>query len=263
MEISTFELLAKPIAPLNILPTELIPVARRIVQGYFLTITNLEASPVIYQIEFTVSLPAIANPNKTLFDNAVIFLDSESDNLQLTLFQDNSEPEKFRAAFIIGARKTASFQLLPKLPDVLKAGMLEVRGFVSLSQLTFSPGFVPPVKVLLNPEIRGTFLPNNYPAAPGTELDFDQINYTLAIASGKGLNEIPPEPFNPIIIGPFEPLLEELSNGTLEPSVGADNSENALMLVQLLAQLDPSEVNLKDLNTVMEKLEIPVRMSSI
>jgi hypothetical protein len=58
--------------------------------------------------------------------------------------------------------------------------------------------------------------------------------------------------------------LEELSNGTLDlASLEADNSEKARMLVQLLAELDASEVNLKDLNTVMEKLEIPVRMSSI
>jgi hypothetical protein len=61
MEISTFELLAKPIAPV-ILPPELLPVARRIVQGYFLTISNLEAFDVRYRIEFTISLPAPADP---------------------------------------------------------------------------------------------------------------------------------------------------------------------------------------------------------
>jgi hypothetical protein len=33
------------------------------------------------------------------------------------------------------------------------------------------------------------------------------------------------------------------------------------MLVQLLAQLDPGDENLKELNTVMDKLDIPVRMS--
>jgi hypothetical protein len=62
----------------------------------------------------------------------------------------------------------------------------------------------------------------------------------------------------------LEPILEQLRNGTLDlASLVADNSEKAQMLVQLLAQLDASEVNLKDLNTVMEKFEIPVRMSSI
>jgi hypothetical protein len=269
MEISTFELLAKPIAPLNLLPPELDPVARRIVQGYFLTITNLEAFSVLYRIQFTVSLPSQPNPNKTLLDNAVIFLDSETDNSPLSLLQNSNEPEKYHAAFVIGGRKTASFQLLPKLPDVLAESMLEVRGFVSLFKLTFFPGFSPPVKVLLNPEIRGTFLPNDFatepPSPPNPDLDFDQINYTLAIASGKGLNLIPVEPFRSNFIPPiFQPLLEELSNGTLDlDSLEADNPEKARMLVQLLAELGASNVNLKDLYIGMGKLDIPVRMSSI
>jgi hypothetical protein len=263
MEISTFEILAKPIAPPDLLPPELVPVARRIVQGYFLTISNLEAFSVLYQIDFTVSLPVPADPNKTLLDNAVLLVDVEGVNTDVFLTQlQPTQPEVYRGFFIIPAHKTASVELLPKLPDVLKAGMLEVRGYVSLSRFTFFKS--KPVQVLLNPEIRGTFLPNDFPFVPPTELDFDQINYTLAIASGKGLNEIPPEPFNPIIIGPFEPLLEELSNGTLDlASLETDNPRKAQMLVQLLAQLGASEVNLKDLNTVMEKLEIPVRMSSI
>ena len=49
MEISTFELLAKPIAPSG--PPELAPVLRRVVQGYFLTISNLETFDVRYRIE--------------------------------------------------------------------------------------------------------------------------------------------------------------------------------------------------------------------
>jgi hypothetical protein len=116
----------------------------------------------------------------------------------------------------------------------------------------------------LNPEIRGTFLPNDFPSETRTLPDFDQINYTLAIASGKGLNEIPPDPRR-IFRGDMDtrdPILEELSDGTLDfASLEADNSGKAQMLVQLLAQLDANEVNLNDLNTVMERLDIPVRMS--
>ncbi|NQE36863.1 hypothetical protein [Microcoleus asticus] len=272
MEISTFELLAKPIAPLNLLPPNLDPVARRIVQGYFLTISNLEEFDVRYRIEFTVSLPTLPNPNKTLLDNAVIFFDAEADNIQVPLIQDQMKPEIYRASFRIPARKTASFQLLPKLPDVLAASMLEVRGFVSLFRRKIFPAPLRPVKVLLNPEIRGTFLPNDFatvpPSPPNPDLDFDQINYTLAIASGKALNEIPPEPPEQVIGGPIlvspilEPLLEELRNGTSDlASLEADNPEKARTLVQLLAQLDPSDINLKDLNTVMDKFDIPVRMS--
>jgi hypothetical protein len=272
MEISTFEILTAPIAPVVGIPPALIPVARRVVQGYFLTISNLEPIDLQYRIEFAISLPVPADPNKILLNNAVLIVDVEGLNVTIPLTQQRRRPKVYSGFFTIPAHKTASVQLLPKLPDVLTPGLLEVRGYVSLflpplpfgtRTMPFPPQSRTPVKVLLNPEIRGTFLPNNFPSAANTELDFDQINYTLALASGKGLNEIPPEQGQSIIIGPSELILEELSNGTLEPSLGADNSENALMLVQLLAQLDPSEANLNDLNTVMEKLEIPVRMSSI
>jgi hypothetical protein len=269
MEISTFEILTAPIAPVMGLPPLLLPVARRIVQGYFLTISNLEAFSVVYRIDFTVSLPVPADPNKILLNNAVLLVDFEGANTNVPLTQVLGQPEVYRGFFTIPAHKTASVQLLPKLPDVLTPGLLEVRGYVSLSRAVFGlpPESFPPVKVLLNPEIRGTFLPNNFPSGATTELDFDQINYTLAIASGKGLNEISnvigSESFT-IDLPALEPILQQLPNGTLNlASLEADNSKKAQMLVQLLAQLDPSEVNLKDLNTVMEKIDIPVRMSSI
>ncbi|MEG4634891.1 hypothetical protein QUB56_36090 [Microcoleus sp. AR_TQ3_B6] len=269
MEISTFEILTAPIAPVVGIPPALIPVARRVVQGYFLTISNLEAISVQYRIEFKISLPVPANPNKILLNNAVLIVDVEGANTTIPLTQQPARPEVYQGFFTIPAHKTASVELLPKLPDVLTPGLLEVRGYVSLFPLhgrVIRPPFLRQVKVLLNPEIRGTFLPNGFPSVPNTALDFDQINYTLAIASGKALNEITVEPGRPIIIDPpiLDPILEQFRNGTLDlPSLGADNSEKALMLVQLLAELDASQTNLNDLNTVMEKLEIPVRMSSI
>ena len=269
MEISTFELLAAPIAPVMGLPPALLPVARRVVQGYFLTISNLEPISVRYRIEFAISLPVPANPNKILLNNAVLVVDVEGLNTPIALTQVPNKPQVYRGFFTIPPHKTASVQLLPKLPDVLTPGLLEVRGYVSLFRVrTKFPFFppLPPVKVLLNPEIRGTFLPNDFLSAARTSPDFDQINYTLAIASGKGLNEIPSQPGFPFSIDlpTFEPILEQLRNGTLDlASLEADNSEKAQMLVLLLAELEANEVSLKDLNTVMEQLEIPVRISSI
>lgn len=269
MEISTFELLAAPIAPVMGLPPALLPVARRVVQGYFLTISNLEPISVRYRIEFAISLPVPANPNKILLNNAVLVVDVEGLNTPIALTQVPNKPQVYRGFFTIPPHKTASVQLLPKLPDVLTPGLLEVRGYVSLfrvrTKFPFFPS-LPPVKVLLNPEIRGTFLPNDFLSAARTSPDFDQINYTLAIASGKGLNEIPSQPGFPFSIDlpTFEPILEQLRNGTLDlASLEADNSEKAQMLVLLLAELDANEVSLNDLNTVMEQLDIPVRMSSI
>lgn len=238
MEISTFEILTAPIAPVMGLPPELLPVARRIVQGYFLTISNLEAFSVVYRIDFTISLPVPANPNKILLNNAVLLVDFEGPNTEVPLTQQlPAKPEVYSGFFTIPAHKTASVQLLPKLPDVLDPGMLEVRGYVSLSRAVFGfpPESFPPVKVLLNPEIRGTFLPNNFPSVVPTELDFDQINYTLAIASGKGLNEIPNVTGNvtgsasfTLDVPTLEPILEQLRNGTLDlASLVADHSKKA------------------------------------
>jgi hypothetical protein len=237
MEISTFELLTAPIAPVMGLPPALLPVARRIVQGYFLTISNLEAFSVVYRIDFTISLPVPADPNKILLNNAVLLIDFEGANTEVPLTQVPEQPEVYRGFFTIPAHKTASVQLLPKLPDVLTPGLLEVRGYVSLSRAVFGfpPESFPPVKVLLNPEIRGTFLPNNFPSGATTELDFDQINYTLAIASGKGLNEISNVTGNVTGSQSFtsdlptvEPILEQLRNGTLDlASLVADNSKKA------------------------------------
>ena len=270
MEVSTFEILTTPIAPVMGLPPQLIPVARRIVQGYFLTISNLEAFDLLYRIEFTISLPVPADPNKILLNNAFLVVDVEGTNTPIALTQQPGKPKVYRGFFTIPAHKTASVQLLPILPKTLTPGLLEVRGYVSLfvpARSIFpkpAPQSKKPVKVLLNPEIRGTFLPNDFPSETRTLPDFDQINYTLAIASGKGLNEITPEPGKPIIIDlPIvTPILEELRNGNLDiASLEADNSEKAQMLVQLLAQLDANDVNLKELNTVMDKFDIPVKMS--
>lgn len=266
MEISTFEILTKRIAP----PIPgLEAVARRVVQGYFLTISNLEAIDLLYRIEFTVSLPVPADSNKILLNNAFLVVDVEGSNTPISLIQDAVKPKLYRGFFKIPAHKTASVQLLPILPASLTPGLLEVRGYVSLflpPRRIFPPApqSKKPVKVLLNPEIRGTFLPNDFSPLTTSPLDFDQINYTLAIASGKALNEIPPEPGKQIIIEPpiIEPILEEFRNGNLESSsLDGDNSEKAQMLVQLLAQLDANDVNLKELNAVMHKFNIPVKMS--
>lgn len=267
MEISTFELLAKPIAPPVPSAPELNPVLRRVVQGYFLTISNLESIDLRYRIEFKISLPVPPDPAKILLGNAQLIIDVEGANSFLTLTQSATDPSVYRSFFTIPAGKTASVQLLPILPDTLKLGALEVRGYVSLSarsRFPFpSPQPLESVKVLLNPEIRGTFLPNDFPGVIG-DLDFDQINYTLAIASGQALNMIPFLARGPIIIDPpiLLPVLEELRGGNLElATADADNLEKAKMLVQLLAELETNDANLSALNTLMDKLEISLKMS--
>jgi len=61
--------------------------------------------------------------------------------------------------------------------------------------------------MLVNPEIRGTFLLNAFPATLGG--DYDQINYPLAIASGRGMNVVEAEPNFSLNIAPLTPAVRD------------------------------------------------------
>lgn len=197
MEVSTFELLVKAIAPRK--PSNPIKdeVARRVVQGYFLTVSNLEDKDLKLQIEFMISLPTKANPNpkpRLIEANTVLLYDIAFDpNIKLDIKRvdlDNKKVGKYIGEFDLPAGQTASVQLLPDLENGIIADpdpQLEIRGYVALTNVTPSKD-KGSVKVLLSPEIRGTFLPNSI--VPGQPLDFDQIAYALPLASGKALNLI-------------------------------------------------------------------------
>jgi hypothetical protein len=210
MEISTFELLVKRIAPTPPVPPE---IARRVVQGYFLTITNLESKDLTFRIEFFISKPDPADPDRTLFGNVEVFYDIAGANKPITLL-GGVNSNVFSGSFVLSAGQTASVQLLPKpslffdpnnpnsnAPKLVNPDF-EVRGYVTLRLPVLGPfgnqkpQSDTPVKVLINPEIRGTFLPNSF--SNDSAEDFDQINYPLAIATGKALNEIAPDDPNDI-----------------------------------------------------------------
>lgn len=274
MELSTFELLVKPIAPR--IPAAIpgsaavAAVARRAVQGYFLTISNLEAKDLTFRLEFVISKPNPVDPDRTLFNNADLLIDIAGVNTPLTL-SGSLPATRFSGLFRVPAGQTASVQLLPKLPLSLLSNPnpdLEVRGYVNLTLPAlfqgFGEGFVAqsasPVKVLVNPEIRGTFLPNTYPTT--LTGDFDQINYPLAIASGKALNEVAPEPSRPIVIGPILPDVLERLTADIPPRLTEGTPlEQAQELVGLMAQLDFSPENLQSFSDLLSKLEIPIQVS--
>ncbi|MBD0268738.1 hypothetical protein [Pseudanabaena sp. FACHB-2040] len=277
MEITTFELLVKRIAPL---PPAAIPgadaiaaVARRVVQGYFLTISNLEDKDLTFRLEFVVSTPNPPDPDRTLTSNADLLIDIAGANTPLTLSQAG---DTFRGSFRLPAKQTASVQLLPKLPlDLLSNPNpdLEIRGFVRLrlpaifqgfpGPFIFGPQNDRPVKVLLNPETRGTFLPNDFPAS--TSGEFDQINYPMALASGQALNEVPPErgfrpPFSQDLVAQLAAELPERFRPRLD---GLSEVQQAEALVEILSQIEPSQENLNNVSDLLSKLNIPIRMEAI
>ena len=82
MEISTFELLVKRIAP----PPAPQDVARRVVEGFFLTITYLEFKPLTFRIRFNISKPNPAgNPDRTLFGKVSLAYDIAGANTLIPL----------------------------------------------------------------------------------------------------------------------------------------------------------------------------------
>lgn len=278
MEITTFELLVKRIAPLPAVgapgAAALTAVARRVVQGYFLTISNLEDQDLTYRLEFVVSTPNPVDPDRTLTNNADLIIDIAGANTTLTLTQSG---DTFRGSFRLPARQTASVQLLPRLPLALLNSPnpdLEVRGYVRLRlpaifsgfpQPRFGPQSDRPVKVLLNPETRGTFLPNNFPAS--TTGEFDQINYPMTLASGQSLNELMPESGLRFPIS--QNLVQQLAAGLperLQPRLDLEalsEVEQVDALVEILSQLDPSSETLNNVSDLLSKLDIPIRMEAL
>lgn len=184
--LSTFELLVKQIAPtdnLGALPpkiaAKLEKVARRVVQGYFLTIANTTNSDANLKLEFTAT-----TPNLNLADTTVIRdVLGNNDFFELTPVPGN--PKKFTFNLSIPAHDTALVTLLPDLQNLdlfTGAKDLEIRGYVTISRASIFRG--PTYDLLVTPEHRGTFLPNNL---DDSVPDFDQIAYALPTASGGSL----------------------------------------------------------------------------
>ncbi|WP_414549702.1 hypothetical protein [Anabaena sp. CCY 0017] len=180
--VSTFELVVKRIAPidnLGALPPaiakKLEEVARRVVQGYFLTIANTTNSVAVLRLEFITTTPDLN------LDDTVIALDITGKNEFGDLKKVPSDPRKFTFDFKIPAHDTGLVTLLPDLGnlDFLKGGKdLELRGYVKISRLALRG---PTYELLVTPEQRGTFLPNDLnDRIP----DFDQIAYNVPTASG-------------------------------------------------------------------------------
>lgn len=201
MLVSTFELLVKPIAPAGSGP---VAVARTVVQGYFLTIANPNNTELKLRLQFTATTPSI----NTI--DTVTILDVNGTNDFSDLVAVPGDPNKFSFDLKIPANDTALVTLLPDLksdvippfgvPDVLTK-TLEIRGFVEISLL--NPFSFQGINLLLTPEHRGTFLPQNL-AAPNP--DFDQLAYSLPTATGSSLFTLKSFLIIPPINLPLEPL---------------------------------------------------------
>jgi hypothetical protein len=183
MQISTFELLVQPIAPKPFNSS----VSRRTIQAYFLTIANLDqpgADDVVLSLQFT--------PTPELKNNEIFtILDVGSGNVfgELSLDDITGKPSQ---TITLPAGKTVLFVLQPDIsklapnPASLDVAKFEVRGYVELFLSPFSPN--PAANLLVSPQIRGTFVPNDLSAS---DPDFDQQAYSLSTPNGGSLISLP------------------------------------------------------------------------
>lgn len=249
MIISTFELLVKRIAPVTGSPANAGKEApfRRIVQGYFLTISNpsltqsvrfrLRATiPIskptdLFGRDFTESTNNTFNfPPSNPNDNHFVAFDKTGTNefSQFSFLDEGpADPVTYRRfrskVFSLGAGQSCSLEILPNVLNdaVINSEKLEVRGFVEIYQpYTFFPR-PPDAELIITPEHRGTLLDNRYRAPfpdPATNsLDFDQVAYSLPLASGKSLNVIGSE--SEFVVFPVPPFQVDPPKAIVPPDL--------------------------------------------
>lgn len=268
MEVSTFELLYKPLTPTGG------DIARRVLQGYFLTLTNLETNDYRYRVEFSVTTPIPYSAERTLDSPKALFIADVAgpDNVFAEPLKIGSTTRYYRN-ITVKAGQTALIVLLPNigLADFFATAPAnqEVRGFVRITLPCvfkrgggfgfFSPQSDAPVKVLLNPELRATYLPNGWPSAPMSAQDFDQTITALTVASGKGLNEIPPSScFIKIDDLVARDVLERLPQAT----AASDPTERLTELIAGLLETAGDDEGVRALNALLEQAGAPVSLSS-
>lgn len=210
--VSSFELLVKPLVQPS---ADILGAGRTIIQGYFLTISNLNTTtPVQLRLNFTAKSPDL-NTQPLL-----AFFDILGANTPLT---PTSSPTSQTYSITIGAGDTGLFLFQPDVtnPTVVSSANTELRGYVTLSLA--APFGSNSFDLLLTPQQRGTFLPKDF---PNNKSDFDQLAYGLPTATGGArvtLAQIQLKPF------PIAELPSEIVN--LDPGLAQIIKDNPNVLL--------------------------------
>ena len=190
MLVSTFEVLVKSQLP----PVPgLENLSRKVIQGYFLTIANVNFFPITVSLVFTVQFPKDPGGPAPLpadfkdFLNAVdisgknLFSDLDS---EATLVPEiGPKKNKARLTFTLPENETG---LLLLQPDIRKAGILseanfEARGYVEIFLSSLSGSDT--ATLLVTPEQRGTFF-KSLDGKAKADAGLDQIAYSLPVSNG-------------------------------------------------------------------------------
>lgn len=266
MIVSHFELIFKPQAPANAAGVAV----DRVVQGYFLEITNLEDQEYRYALDFIVSPGNAAQPERSLAGNTIVQIDTppSTNNLGgvLTGAVDASVFRPSQGLIRIPPRGTAKVAVLPSVfgsaldPTPLSTPNFEVRGYVAIrlpAVFQAAPPFglnrVPqanaPVKVLLTPQNRATF----FSAPPANQIT-GQVQASVPVGGGDPVLSLPPEPGGPLF---FTPVVRQNITDALRDEVAALASAPCDLLALLLAGFEGNAPDLAAFNASLRANNVP------
>lgn len=246
MEVSSFELIYKPQSPSGAADT--------VLQGYFLNITNLEDTSLVFQVDFITS--PVSDPDRSLANNTIAFIDTPNVNNTPASLLGALEAPSFRLSpsVTIAPNETAKIAVLPSDPFPAPVGPanFEARGFVRLRLPPFfifdGGGFsiVPqldrPARVLLTPQNRATYF------APSGEIN-DQTQSSLPTGSGAAIDTVVPETGFIISGNDLATKFSTPSSGSMPDFAGDD-------MAMMLAAMSTEGVDLRSINAELKKAKI-------
>ena len=246
MEVSSFELIYKPQSPVG--------AADRVLQGYFLNITNLEATQLIFRVDFVTS--SVSDPDRSLFDNTVAFIDTPvQNNIPASLVGGPASASFRLSPFVtVPPNATAKVAVLPSdpFPVATVPANFEARGHVTLrlpplilfdgSSFQIVPQINGAARVLLTPQNRATYLDS-------TGTINDQTQSSLPTASGAARDEVEAETGFSFV---FSGVSQQMSALDREPMPEFSATDVAMML----ASLQASGADIKTLNAELKKAGI-------
>ena len=248
MIVSHFELVFKPQSP--------VPPADTVLQGYFLSISNLEKVSLSFRLDFVTS--SIATPTRTLSNNTVVIVDIAGGNNDFAYSLSGGPLAKsFRLNrfVVIPPHATAKIAVLPKDPFPMPIGDgtadpadYEARGYVTLrlpallefdatGLITIRKQLDRPANVLLTPQNRATYFRDPLTIE-------SQTQSSLPLASGSALNEVKAEGF------PVFELPGRLDLATLAREVDIDRVPE--LLGELMAIAAASDVDTAAFNAALK-----------
>lgn len=265
--VSSFELIFKPQSPAD--PDDGGPVAT-VIQGYFLSISNLEDEDYTYSLRFIAVDPG--DPSRSLENNTVVIIDLPTDDNDFSRLRSVDGKRYFidSGSITVPAHGTALVAVLPQVfgpvpgdDTPIAAPTFEVRGYVEISLPAlfrrlegdgpFGSLFLPqaqsdgPVQVVLTPQYRASYLD-----ADGAITD--QTQSTVPVGSGAGVTSIEPDP--PFFRIPTTDFLPDFGLDLIER---LDDREKASLLGGLLAGVDP-DAGVKGLNKMLKAMGAPVSL---